>query len=244
MQLLVTHEIFQQPKKIGAEFLKETAGEKQLGIKDRCMTEMHDPFLPTRESLLVRLKSWDDHESWSQFFNAYWRLIYGAALRSGLSDAQAQDVVQDTVIAVAKKMKDFRYESGVDSFKGWLLYLTRKRIALEYRRKERDRLALPKDSGEGWIAEAQDLPDPAGFDLESLWEQEWEKNLWEAALSRLKKEVNAKQFQMFDLYVLKERSADEVAKQMGVAIAQVYLAKHRISTMLKAELARLRSELA
>ena len=134
------------------------------------MNEMHDQFLPTRESLLVRLKSWDDQEGWSDFFNAYWRLIYGAALRSGLNDAQAQDVVQDTVITVAKKMKDFRYKSGVDSFKGWLLYLTRKRIALEYRRKDRDRLAGPSKTGEEWIVEAEALPDPAGFDLESLWE--------------------------------------------------------------------------
>jgi len=208
------------------------------------MNEMHDQFLPTRESLLVRLKSWDDQEGWSDFFNAYWRLIYGAALRSGLNDAQAQDVVQDTVITVAKKMKDFRYKSGVDSFKGWLLYLTRKRIALEYRRKDRDRLAGPSKTGEEWIVEAEALPDPAGFDLESLWEHEWEKNLWEAAINKVKKEVSSKQFQMFDLYVLKERSAEEVAKHMDVAVAQIYLAKHRISAMLKTELARLTAQSA
>ena len=60
----------------------------------------------------------------------YWRLIYSAAVKSGLSDAEAQEVVQDTVITVAKKMEEFTYDPAVDSFKGWLLYLTRKRIAL------------------------------------------------------------------------------------------------------------------
>ena len=206
------------------------------------MAEKRDEFLPTRESLLLRLKSWDDQEGWGDFFNTYWRLIYSAALKAGLNEAQAQDVVQDTIIVVAKKMKDFTYDRAIDSFKGWLLYLTRKRIALEYRRKERDRVASDRSEPTDWTLEANDLPDPAGFDLQSMWEQEWERNLWEAAITRVKKEVNAKQFQMFDLYTIKERSAQEVARQLNVPVAQVYLAKHRISSLLKNELTRLRNQ--
>jgi RNA polymerase sigma-70 factor (ECF subfamily) len=207
------------------------------------MAEKRNEFLPTRESLLRRLKSWDDQESWGDFFNTYWRLIYSAALKAGLNEAQAQDVVQDTIIVVAKKMKDFTYDRAMDSFKGWLLYLTRKRIALEYRRKERERITSDSAEPTDWTLEAKDLPDPAGFDLQSVWEQEWERNLWEAAITRVKKEVNAKQFQMFDLYTIKEKSAQEVARQLNVPVAQVYLAKHRISSLLKKELTRLRSQI-
>jgi len=76
-----------------------------------------------------------------------------------------------------------------------------------------------------------------------VWEQEWERNLWEAAITRVKKEVNAKQFQMFDLYTIKEKSAQEVARQLNVPVAQVYLAKHRISSLLKKELTRLRNQI-
>src|SRR5437773_9325972 len=72
----------------------------------------------------------EDQESWRDFFNTYWKLIYATAIKAGLNDAEAQDVVQDTVIAVAKKIEDFKYDPALDSFKGWLLYLTRKRIAL------------------------------------------------------------------------------------------------------------------
>ena len=89
------------------------------------MAEKRNEFLPTRESLLRRLKSWEDQESWAEFFNTYWRLIYSAALKAGRNEAQAQDVVQDTIIVVAKKIKDFTYDRAIDSFKGWLLYLTR-----------------------------------------------------------------------------------------------------------------------
>ena len=69
------------------------------------MLEPRDDWLPTRTSLLRRLKHWEDQEGWRDFFDTYWRLIYGAAVKAGLNDAEAQDVVQDTVIAVAKKIK-------------------------------------------------------------------------------------------------------------------------------------------
>src|ERR1041385_21142 len=98
-------------------------------------TEQH----PTRTSLLKRLKNWDDQEGWRDFFNTYWQLIYGAAIKSGLNDAEAQDVVQETIIVVAKKMEEFKYDPAVDSFKGWLFYLTRKRIASRYRKRQRER---------------------------------------------------------------------------------------------------------
>ncbi|HXJ61352.1 MAG TPA: hypothetical protein VNU68_32310, partial [Verrucomicrobiae bacterium] len=68
------------------------------------MRDQLDPFLPTRQSLLSRLKAWDDHESWRDFFDTYWRLIYGLAIKSGLTNAEAEDVVQETLLAVAKEM--------------------------------------------------------------------------------------------------------------------------------------------
>jgi hypothetical protein len=54
------------------------------------MTQMttiqSEDFLPTRYSLLSRLQNWEDQESWKVFFNTYWRLIYVAALKSGLTE--------------------------------------------------------------------------------------------------------------------------------------------------------------
>src|SRR5689334_8478522 len=107
---------------------------------DTMMTKHKDPdeSLPTRRSLLSRLKYWDDQESWRDFFNTYWKLIYRAAVKAGLTDSEAQDVVQETVISVAKKMDTFHYDPAVDSFKGWLLYLTRKQIAMQYRKRRRE----------------------------------------------------------------------------------------------------------
>ena len=86
------------------------------------MKEITD-FIPTRQSLLSRLKDWDDHESWRVFFETYWKLIYNAAIKAGLADAEAQDVVQETVISVMKSMPGFEYDAQHGSFKGWLLRL-------------------------------------------------------------------------------------------------------------------------
>ena len=145
--------------------------------RHKVMREDTDELIPTRSSLLSRLKQWDDQESWREFFNTYWRLIYRTAIKAGLSDAEAQDVVQETVIRVADKMRDFSYDREVDSFKGWLLYMTRKHIALQYRKRQRER------GGDGHHPEVialddaiEQLPDPARADLEAAWDEEWERN--------------------------------------------------------------------
>ena len=74
-----------------------------------------DP-IPTRHSLLNRLKDWDDQTSWQEFFDTYWRLIYSVAIKAGLSDAEAQEVVQETVIGVARKISEFKADPAHGSF--------------------------------------------------------------------------------------------------------------------------------
>ena len=223
--------------------MKEMGPHRQYPGKaslSKGMNQTRAEHLPTRQSLLERLKRWDDQESWRDFFNTYWELLYSTAIKAGLHDAEAQDVVQDTIILVAKKMNGFKYDPAVDSFKGWLLYWTRKRIAMEYRKRARDRLQPPAEPGEG-KPEIEAIPDPAAANMEAVWDEEWARTMWQAALARVKEQVAPKQFQMFDLYVVQERPASEVARTLGVTVAQVYLAKHRLSTLLKNELAQLKA---
>src|SRR5688572_10094841 len=75
--------------------------------------------LPTRRSLLSRLRNVEDNESWRTFFDTYWRLLYNVARKSGLADHHAQDVVQETVIAVVRKIPEFRYDPVKGLFKQW-----------------------------------------------------------------------------------------------------------------------------
>ena len=98
-------------------------------------TSSKDELIPTRQSLLSRLKNWEDTTSWQVFFDTYWRLIYGVARKAGLNDAEAQDVVQETVLSVAKQMPELKYNPKLGSFKSWLMQLTRWRITDQLRKK-------------------------------------------------------------------------------------------------------------
>jgi RNA polymerase sigma-70 factor (ECF subfamily) len=203
-----------------------------------------DEFIPTRASLLSRLKDWDDQESWRDFFNTYWKLIYGVARKSSLSDAEAQDVVQDAVLSVAKKMREFKYDPAVGSFKGWLRLITQRRIADHLRKRYREpKAAEPRPADTARTATVERVPDPDALDLEASWDAEWERNLMDAALNRVKKQVNPRQYQIFDCYVIKQWPVGKVAKTLGVSGTQVYLAKHRIGSLVKKELKRLNEKL-
>ncbi len=92
-------------------------------------------LIPTRRSLVSRLRKWDDQESWQEFFSTYWKLIYSVAIKAGCTDEEAEDVVQETVLSVAKKMDTFRYNPEVCSFRGWLMHVTRLRITDQLRKR-------------------------------------------------------------------------------------------------------------
>ncbi len=195
-----------------------------------------DDLIPTRRSLLTRLKEWDDQHSWQRFFDTYWKLIYSVAIKSGLTDAEAKDVVQDTVLAVAKRMHDFKYDPALGSFKGWLLHLTRWKVGDQFRRRQRHVIPhapAPEDTAR--TATIERVPDPDSLNLDGLWDEEWRKNLMDAALRRIKRKVNAKDYQIFHFYVLKDWPVQEVAETLGVSADQVYQAKSRIMPVLTAE---------
>jgi RNA polymerase sigma-70 factor (ECF subfamily) len=204
---------------------------------ERAMTRAE--VLATRRSLVERLGDWNDRQRWQQFFDSYWRLIHGAARKAGLTEAEAQEVVQETLITVAKKIDQLRYDPEIGSFKGWLLNITRWRIADQFRkRKPGDARAhsLGNDDDRR-TATIERLADPAGDALDSIWDEEWRRNILKSAAARVKRKVDAKQYQIFDCYVFKAWPAQKVAKELRVTLAQVYLAKHRIAALLKKEIA-------
>lgn len=193
----------------------------------------------TRLSLLARLKDLEDQASWREFFDTYWRLIYSVARKGGLTDSEAQDVVQETVIAIARRMPEFEYKPGRDSFKGWLLQITRWKIADQFRKRP------PVDEAEEVRRTAflERIPDPSGSNLESLWDEEWARHLLQTALKRLKKQVHPTHFEIFRRYVVGRQPVAEVARATGVAEAQVYLVKSRLSELFKKEIRRLEKAL-
>jgi RNA polymerase sigma factor (sigma-70 family) len=201
-------------------------------------------YLPTRHSLINRLKDWGDEASWQEFFNIYWRFIYGVALKAGLAETEAQEVVQETVITVAKKIKDFQVGSERGSFKAWLVHTTRWRIADQFRKRAKS--AQPGERSPETTARTSTIervPDPASLELDQSWEKDWEQNLFTVALEKVKDQVENRVYQMFYLHVIKEWPVDKVAQATGAKSAQVYFAKYKVSRLIKKEVARLKREL-
>jgi len=194
---------------------------------------MDDP-LPTRYTLLSRLQSWDDQESWKEFFDTYWRLIYSVAIKSGLTESEAQDVVQETIISVAKDIGKFKCDRSLGSFKGWLRNLTRWRIADQFRKRGRGEISTAH-TDEINPADLLEIPNSGPGELESKWEDEWQANLLSTAIDRIKNRVNEEHFQIFDLYVIQQLPVKKVARMLGVNIGQIYLAKFRVSNLIKKE---------
>jgi len=185
--------------------------------------------------LLDRLRDVEDKASWQRFFDTYWRLIYGVALKAGLSDQEAQDVLQETVISVAKHLPGFRYDRKVCSFKTWMLRLTRWRIIDQLRKRlpAEQRIEISMDDDATAISFLDRLTNGVAPDLETAWNEEWEKAMLASAIEQVKRRVSPDQFQMFDLYVLREMPVREVARLLGTSVARVYLAKHRVSKLLR-----------
>jgi RNA polymerase sigma-70 factor (ECF subfamily) len=206
----------------------------------RPMIEDQTPSLYTRQSLLDRLKNWDDSASWKDFFETYWKLIFSVARKAGLSEAEAEDVVQETIIVVAKKMPDFHYDRSVGSFKGWLMRLTRWRITDHLRRKTYQEAGQRRPREQQIPNEAlENHPDLNGLDLEAVWEAEWKNQVLEAAMSRVREKANPRQFQMFYLHVCKGLPAREVAERLEVKMTEVYFAKYKLAAAVKREARRI-----
>ena len=208
------------------------------------MAELPDELIPTRASLIQRLKNWEDQASWQEFFETYCRLIYGVAVKRGLTKSEAQEVVQETMISVAKHMPTFKYDPVIGSFKTWLLNMTRWRIADQVRK--RLPLTMIQESGECILREEYENMGAANEvlpDLEKIWDAEWEKNLLEVAINKARRRLDPQQYQIFDFYVNKAWPAEKVAKLLGIPVNQVYLAKHRVTEMITQEVERLKKDL-
>jgi RNA polymerase sigma-70 factor (ECF subfamily) len=208
------------------------------------MDQKAGSFIPTRESLLSRIKDWGDERSWTEFFQTYRDLIFRTAIKSGLTKQEAEEVVQETLVSVAKTIKEFVYDPKKCRFKNWLGHLARKRIADCFRRRRKE--ALIEDAspqGTRTTAVLHEFPDPGGAALDAIWEEEWRTKVMEAAIQRVKNQVSPEHYQMFDFYVLRKMPVRKVAAALGTSAGQVYLAKHRIAKLLQKATGQLEEEM-
>jgi len=203
------------------------------------MPRPESPSLRTRPSLLAGIQAGDE-DRWHDFFRSYGPVIRGFALKAGLTETEADEVTQETCIGVARNVAEYRYDPAKCRFKTWLLNLASWRVKNQFaKRRHWDARKQSADLHPG-EPDGAPLPEIAGADVwGALWDGEWRANLLATAMAKVRTQFSATQFQVFDLNVLKEWPAGDVAKSLGLSIPAVYLAKHRVSKALNQELQRL-----
>jgi RNA polymerase sigma factor (sigma-70 family) len=196
----------------------------------------------TRPSFLVRLKSGDNAESWKEFYRTYGKVVRDFAIQAGLTDTEADEVVQETAIAMARHLPEFRYNPKVCRFKTFLLNQASWRIKDQINKRKKhgavdDDSSRPVSSDETTrTSTINRIADPLAVDLDALFEGEWRKYTFELAWERMKEKFTLKQIQIFDLLVLKEWPAADVAKSFDLTLTNVYVTRHRISKALEKEI--------
>lgn len=187
--------------------------------------------LATRSSLLIRLQDADDHRAWDSFFRAYAPLIGSYGRRRGLGEADAEDLVQEALGAVASAMGRLAYDRSRGSFRGWLLTIARNAIPRLRRQAARH------GGGEGGTAhQAMLAQHPARPESDHLDLEQGRRRL-DRAVERVRPRVRPATWEAFRRTAIERQPVEAVAEDLGLSPGAVYIARSRV-------LARLREAIA
>ncbi len=186
------------------------------------------PSSATRASLLVRIRDHADADAWARFVDIYGPLIYGFVRKRGLQDADAVDLVQEVLRSVAGAISRLEYDPQRGTFRGWLITIVNNRLRNDLKARQR------RESGSGDSAVAQQLAEePAPDDWETQWEAEHQQRLLTWASGESSVGSRPRTWQAFRLTAVEGRPCKEVAQELNMTVAAVYLAKSRVMARLK-----------
>src|SRR5262245_21925361 len=188
------------------------------------------PSLPeTRASLIVRLPDAADARAWDDFVGVYAPLVYRLARRHGLQPADADDVVQDVLAAVARSVEGWLARPDRGPFRAWLLRIARNlAINTLTRRKHRQTGAGHSDIAQMLMQHA----DKNG-DAESEFELEYRRELFRLGAERVREEVAERPWQACWRSTVGEQSISDVAVELNMSVGSVYIARSRVLARLK-----------
>lgn len=188
----------------------------------------------TRASLVVRLRDRLDQEAWGEFVRLYAPVVYRFARRRGLQDADAADLTQDVLRSLAGSVAAFDPAQGL--FRSWLFTLVHRRLFDWVKSRDRQPVAAGDEATQQFLNDAPDRDD------EDFWNQQYERQLFAVAAERIQLSFSDATWQAFWQTAVDGKSGHEVAQALGISVAAVYLAKSRVMSKLKAEIARLQTE--
>jgi len=189
----------------------------------------------TSASLLIRLRDRGDHAAWSRFVEVYQPLVHGFARKHGLQEADAADLAQEVLRAVARSVGRLNYDPRRGSFRGWLFTVVRNQLR-DFRDRQRRQVHGSGNSGVQQLLNEQPTPP------EDEWDREYERRLFTWAAEQVRPAVQPATWQAFWQTAVEGKSGQEVAQELGMTVAAVYLAKSRVMARLKEEIRQLQVE--
>jgi len=185
---------------------------------------------PTQPTLLVRIRNAGDQEAWERFVDLYAPLVYGFLHKRGLQDADAADLTQDVMRQVAAAAHNLEYDARRGSFRGWLFTVVQNRLTDHWRREAlRERGSGDTDAQQ----QLNEVPQPGGLDASAQWDADYERQLFQFAANIVKQDFGEATWQAFWKTAVEGLAGKEVADELGITVAAVYLAKGRVMTRLK-----------
>jgi len=182
----------------------------------------------TSTSLLLALKNQENDGVWTLFCERYQPLLLSFARKLGLSEHEAEDATQETLLAFAKAYEQGAYDPEKGRLRKWLLGIAANKIRDIQRRRGRE--YVPDQEGEK-TGLLDGLPDD--HTLSELWEAQWEQAVLAACMEEVRRLVEPSTMQAFELFVLKEIPAERVAAELGMTANAVFKAKRRVLSRMR-----------
>jgi RNA polymerase sigma-70 factor (ECF subfamily) len=185
----------------------------------------------TSASLLERLRDNPDEESWRQLVEIYTPLIRGWLRRQLQASADTDDLIQDVLTVVVRRIREFHREPRAGAFRRWLKTITINCLR-DFWKSRRNK---PRATGNSDFLEMlEQLSDP-NSQLSQLWDQEHDKHVTQQLLELIKPKFEATTWRAFRRVALDGLPADQVASELGISVNSVFIAKSRVLSRLRQE---------
>jgi len=191
----------------------------------------------TRQSLLARLKGVSvQPEAWQRFLEIYTPPILSWCRSYGLQEADARDVTQEVLLRISRYLPQFDYDP-TRCFRGWLRTIVHRSWC------DWMECGGAGQVGTGDTRVLQLLRGlPARDDLLARLEQQYDRELLQLAMDRVRERVEPQTWQVFELLALQQVAGIEAARHTGMKVASAFAARSKVQRMVRDELSRLRDE--